>query len=669
MGKTVGTLQLLIGCCKTTSESDRCQNDTDDRSKLPAPPPYQLKEYDDRSELPAPPPHELKLYGYKELAVATEYFSQDYLLGEGGFGQVYKATLDGEEVAIKKLKIIKLEKKLEESEFLTCVNHPNIVKMIGLCREGSNRVLVLEFVPNKTLTYHLHDEKNKILDWPTRMKIALQSANGLLYLHQGCKPKIIHRDMKVDNILLDNNFNAKVADFSLSNFLSDTDKVSHITSLFRGTNGYADPEYGNIQKISDKLDIYSFGVILLELITGRKPCSDYGDATIVKWAKSRIGQALYENDYTSLVDPRLKKYEELEMIRMIYCAAASLYKPSSFRPNIKQIIEVLDRKMLPEEIMDRNDIDGLLDGIPPNTQINMPKMYGFEELATATEFFSNAHLLGEGALGQVFKATLDGNDVVIKRLKRIRPENTLKEMKFLGVVRHPNLVKVIGYCSEGANRVLVSEFVPNRTLTYHLHGKYILDWSKRINIAIHSAKGLEYLHENCKPKVLHGYLKTNNILLDDNFIPKIADFGLHDFLPDRIFSTRVSTGSLFYADIDQQKLSEKSDVYFFGIILLELISGREYIVNGFPILYWAEDLIKQALDNGEYTNLVDSRLQEEYEKEEMIRMIYCVAASVYKPPRFRPNISKIVQVLEGRMPWSIIWGENDNAFLNSLSTP
>ncbi|KAG8656358.1 hypothetical protein MANES_04G126501v8 [Manihot esculenta] len=266
MGKTVGTLQLLIGCCKTTSESDGRQNDTDDIS-----------------ELPAPPPHELKQYGYKELAAATGYFSGDCLLGEGGFGQVYEATLDGEKVAIKKLKIIKLENKLEESEFLTCVNHPNIVKMIGLCKEGSNRVLVLEFVPNKTLTYHLHDEKNKTLDWPTRMKIALESANGLLYLHQDCK--IIDRDMKADNILLDNNFNAKVADFSLSNFFSDTDKVSHITSLFRGTNGYADPEYGNIQKISDKLDVYSFGVILLELITGRKPCSDHGDTTIVKWVR------------------------------------------------------------------------------------------------------------------------------------------------------------------------------------------------------------------------------------------------------------------------------------------------------------------------------------------------------------------------------------------------
>ncbi|XP_043811710.1 proline-rich receptor-like protein kinase PERK3 [Manihot esculenta] len=264
MGKTVGTLQLLMGCCKTTSESDGCQNDTDDISKLPALPPNQLKEY-----------------GYIELANATGCFSRHYLLGEGGFGQVFKATLDGEEVAIKKLKIIKLENKLEESEFLTCVNHPNIVKMIGLCREGSDRVLVLEFVPNKTLTYHLHDEKNKTLDWPTRMKIALESANGLLYLHQD--RKIIHRDMKADNILLDNDFNAKVADFSLSNFLPDSGNVGHITSIFRGTNVYADTEFGDKQKVSYALDVYAFGVILLELISGRKPTQN--NTTIIEWVR------------------------------------------------------------------------------------------------------------------------------------------------------------------------------------------------------------------------------------------------------------------------------------------------------------------------------------------------------------------------------------------------
>ncbi|XP_058010466.1 proline-rich receptor-like protein kinase PERK15 [Hevea brasiliensis] len=226
--------------------------------------------------------HKMKEYGFKELAEATDYFSNNCLLGEGGFGQVFKAILDGEVVAIKKLKKIKLEDKLEEGEYLSCVKHPNIVKMIGHCTQGADRLLVLEFVPNNTLTDHLH-EKDEILEWPKRMRIAIHSAKGLLYLHQG-RPKIIHRDIKADNILLDNDFEPKVADFSLANFLPNTGNVNHITSILRGTNVYADPEYGDIQRVSEKSDVYSFGVVLLELITGRKPLDNRGD-TIINWVR------------------------------------------------------------------------------------------------------------------------------------------------------------------------------------------------------------------------------------------------------------------------------------------------------------------------------------------------------------------------------------------------
>ncbi|XP_058010448.1 proline-rich receptor-like protein kinase PERK7 [Hevea brasiliensis] len=149
----------------------------------------------------------MKKYGYDKLANATGFFNGNRLLGEGGFGQVFKGKLDGEVVAIKKLKIIKLENKWEEGEFLSSVRHPNIVKMIGHCSEGKNRLLVLEFVPNKTLTYHLHGQ-----------------------------PQIIHRDIKADNILLDYNFEPKVADFSLANFLPNTDGVTHITTIIKGTS-------------------------------------------------------------------------------------------------------------------------------------------------------------------------------------------------------------------------------------------------------------------------------------------------------------------------------------------------------------------------------------------------------------------------------------------------
>ncbi|XP_058010446.1 proline-rich receptor-like protein kinase PERK15 [Hevea brasiliensis] len=287
--------------------------------------------------------HKLKEYNFRQLAMATDFFSNNLLLGEGGFSQVFKGTLDGEVVAIKMLKR-KLENKLEEIEFLGFVRHRNIVKMIGYCSEGKNRFLVLEYVPNKTLAYHLHGT-NTILDWSKRMKIAIHSAKGLLYLHEDCKPKIIHRDIKTDSILLDNDFEPKVAGFSLANFLPDIDDVTHITSLLRGTNVYADPEYDNIQKISEKSDIYSFGVVLLELITGRRPIDEQGN-NIIHWAKDRIGQALNNNDYVGLVNSKLGElYDKKEIRKMICCAAVSIYKPALFRSRMKEIVEVLEGSM------------------------------------------------------------------------------------------------------------------------------------------------------------------------------------------------------------------------------------------------------------------------------------------------------------------------------------
>ncbi|KAG8656379.1 hypothetical protein MANES_04G127340v8 [Manihot esculenta] len=180
MGKTAETLQLFLCCCQPSSEADRCQTDTDDRSTLAAAPLHQSITSENAQR------HQMKKYTFDELRVATEGFNDNYLLGEGGFGLVYRAFLDGKDVAVKKLKRIYPEdklNKLEESEFLTCVDHPNIVKMTGYCSEGLNRLLVLEFVPNKTLTHHLHHDHNT-LDWRTRMKIALQTANGLLHLHE-----------------------------------------------------------------------------------------------------------------------------------------------------------------------------------------------------------------------------------------------------------------------------------------------------------------------------------------------------------------------------------------------------------------------------------------------------------------------------------------------------
>ncbi|XP_043817387.1 putative proline-rich receptor-like protein kinase PERK6 [Manihot esculenta] len=224
--------------------------ETDDRYKSPAVESVasSSSSFPEESKINHASGFELKKYSFKELAEATEHFSNNKFLGEGAFGQVFKANLDGKEVAIKKLKMVlmdtevdhsdeqpkNLEKLLEELDVLRIVNHPNVVKMVGYCNEQKNKLLVLEYVANKSLRFHLNGKKPLV--WSNRMKIAIGSAKGLQYLHKECDIRIIHRDIKADNILLTNDFEPKVADFSLAKFLPNATNVSHITSILRGTN-------------------------------------------------------------------------------------------------------------------------------------------------------------------------------------------------------------------------------------------------------------------------------------------------------------------------------------------------------------------------------------------------------------------------------------------------
>ncbi|KAJ9180996.1 hypothetical protein P3X46_009173 [Hevea brasiliensis] len=624
---------------------------------------------------------ELRRYNFVELADATQSFSNNNLLGVGGFGTVYKGCLDDKVVAIKKLRFVKDEEPEEEPQeikYLKRVSHRNLVNLIGYCSDGANKLLVLEFVPNKTLRHHL-DGKGNVLEWATRMKIAVKSAYGLQYLHENCK--IIHRDVKSENILLDNNFEPKLADFSLAVFLPNIDNVGHITSVLRRKNVYADPEYAK-RKVSKKSDVYSFGVVLLELITGRKPLSE--SDSIVTWAKSRIEEVLYDKKYEGFVDLKLRgACDEREMQRMTYCAAACVYKPLNSRPNMKQIIEILEATTpLKERISlhggSRFDLQSVL-GIE-SKQITSPRIFTYEELARATAHFSNKNLLGEGGFGIVFKGSLvTGEIVAIKKLKHVGEEQS-KSSEFEKVImdmshiRHRNLVKLIGYCIEEFNRLVVYEFVPNKSLGFHLHGniRMTMDWSTRMRIAMGVAKGLTYLHEWCQPKIIHGNIKVANILLDYSFEPKISDFGLSKMNVDlsNSYISRVnsegSSGYLAPEYINDRKLTDKCDVFSFGIVLLELITGKKAIKNegGFHnrLSTLAVPLIKRALDKGDYNVIIDEKLQS-YNKDKMVRMIHCAASCVYKPADYRPQMSHIVQVLEGNVPVESIWLRNDSTFL------
>ncbi|KAL8138673.1 hypothetical protein V2J09_004674 [Rumex salicifolius] len=274
-------------------------------------------------------------FTYEELVAATNGFSECNLLGQGGFGFVHKGVLpNGKEVAVKKLKMGGQQGEREfraEVDTISQVHHKHLVSLVGYCIAGVERLLVYEFVANKTMEFHLHEKNQPVMNWSTRLKIAVGSAKGLAYLHEDCNPTIIHRDIKAANILLDANCEVKVADFGLAKIFSNTNSsVTHITTRVVGTFGYLAPEYASSGKVTDKSDVYSYGVMLLELITGRPPINTSESAmngSLVNWARPLLPQAIEEGNYETLVDPRLQNnYNVDEMGNMVACAAACVIR-------------------------------------------------------------------------------------------------------------------------------------------------------------------------------------------------------------------------------------------------------------------------------------------------------------------------------------------------------
>ncbi|CAJ1941593.1 unnamed protein product [Sphenostylis stenocarpa] len=227
---------------------------------------------DDKSA--SPQLKEAKMFSFEDLKKYTKNFSPANDIGSGGFGKVYKGTLpNGQVIAIKRAQKDSMQGKLEfkaEIELLSRVHHKNLVSLLGFCFDQGEQMLVYEYVLNGSLKEALSGKSGIRLDWIRRLKVALGTARGLAYLHELVNPPIIHRDIKSNNILLDDRLNAKVADFGLSKSMVDSEK-DHVTTQVKGTMGYLDPEYYMSQQLTEKSDVYSFGVLMLELISARRP--------------------------------------------------------------------------------------------------------------------------------------------------------------------------------------------------------------------------------------------------------------------------------------------------------------------------------------------------------------------------------------------------------------
>ncbi|OEL35172.1 Leucine-rich repeat receptor-like serine/threonine-protein kinase BAM1 [Dichanthelium oligosanthes] len=270
---------------------------------------------------------------------------EENIIGKGGAGIVYKGAMpNGELVAVKRLPAMGRGSSHDhgfsaEIQTLGRIRHRHIVRLLGFCSNNETNLLVYEYMPNGSLGEMLHGKKGGYLHWDTRYNIAIEAAKGLCYLHHDCSPLILHRDVKSNNILLDSNFEAHVADFGLAKFLQDSG-ASECMSAIAGSYGYIAPEYAYTLKVDEKSDVYSFGVVLLELVTGRKPVGEFGDGVdIVQWAKMMTDSS--KEQVMKILDPRLSTVPLHEIMHVFYVALLCTEEQSVQRPTMREVVQIL----------------------------------------------------------------------------------------------------------------------------------------------------------------------------------------------------------------------------------------------------------------------------------------------------------------------------------------
>lgn len=298
---------------------------------------------------------QLKRFSWREIQLATDNFNESNIIGQGGFGKVYKGVLlDGTKVAVKRLNDYQSPGGeaafLREIHLISVAVHRNLLRLIGFCTTSAERILVYPFMQNLSVAYRLRDLKpgEKGLDWPTRKRIAFGAAHGLEYLHEHCSPKIIHRDLKAANILLDDDFEPVLGDFGLAK-LVDT-RLTHITTQVRGTMGHIAPEYLSTGKSSEKTDVFGYGITLLELVTGQRAIDfsrleEEEDVLLL----DHIKKLLREKRLANIVDEHMKIADPEEVETIIQVALLCTQSSPEERPKMAEVVTMLQGEGLSEK--------------------------------------------------------------------------------------------------------------------------------------------------------------------------------------------------------------------------------------------------------------------------------------------------------------------------------
>ncbi|KAI7727751.1 hypothetical protein M8C21_013141 [Ambrosia artemisiifolia] len=644
----------------------------------------------------------------EDLKKATNNFGSK-VIGSGGFGKVYEGEISHSKgrsiVAIKRLS---REFGQGDPEFfkelmmLSRYSHKNLITLLGYCDEDGEKIIVYEHASNGSLDRHLN---SNVLTWTQRIKICLDAAKGLKYLHdhRGTQQRILHRDIKSANILLDDNWNAKLSDMGLSKVGPANKQHSVLVTNVVGTPGYCDPQYMEMYMLTKESDIYSFGVVLFEVLCGRlcfKMTNGQLEILVPMWKQNYIHKKLDRIIFKDLKPPMDSTAFETFSDIAFQCLQYSREHRPTTSLLVKKLEIAFKRQLRHETELTNlggvsgkyNYVDELLSkgidiffnkgktkreeakqkeaeghggsaatvdkgsALPPadnamKTKDRPVHIDGTMSFTLDDILRASAEVMGRSTYGTYYKANLEtGDRIAVIKLRGEFTKNQTEvevELNLLRKYSHPNLLKIMAYYLNKEDKY---DYMPKGSVAAFLHGqgsKPWVDWPTRMRIAKGVARGLHSLHTH--HNIIHGNLTSSNVFLDENINPKISDFGLSQIIravPYLYIST--TAGVLGYRAPERFKLEKadtKTDVYSFGVIMLELLTGKS------PGKMEDRDLPKwvgSIIESEWISEVLDLELLRytPLDEDEMVNTLQLAMDCVSKLPDRRPDVQQVLQQLE-----------------------
>ncbi|KAF5787818.1 putative protein kinase RLK-Pelle-CrRLK1L-1 family [Helianthus annuus] len=620
----------------------------------------------------SPPP--CRQFTFSEIELATRGFDESLVIGRGGFGRVYRGTITCGltllDVAIKRLESTSNQGAVEfwaEVEMLSKLRHSHLVSLIGYCNEGKEMILVYEYMPNGTLEDRLH-KRRAPLTWVRRLKICIGAARGLDYLHTrtGIMHGVIHRDVKSSNILLDDNWVAKISDFGLSKIVPTNQPSTYVSTLVKGTFGYLDPDYFQTGRLTRKSDVYAFGVVLFEVFCGKQAVDrsiDEEQWGLATWAQDSIEEGRLEQIVDSNLRGRIfpKCLKEFALL-----AERCLHGRPKQRPTMTEVVEGLESILVLQEKTDSTWVPTFL--FPSNHKIGSTRLksldiylytvggedrivqrFDFDTIVYATENFSEANKILSCTYESMYKGRLqNGQDITITQYSYASTyEECMNEASMLVKFEHENAIQLLGYCIHRRRMYLLYDFAPYATLDGLIFDAQcnLLNWNTRYKIILGVARVLVYLHNHAPIQIIHRDVEPSNILLDESFDPKLSGFGLATAInkTDGIHVDQIC-GTYGYMAPEYAIhgfLSAKADVFSFGVLVLEVVTGKRSIDVGGSVKRY----VKRNWVEGTLSNIIDPRINVDLIL--MTKFMEVGLLCVQRNAAVRPTMEEVVDMLVG----------------------